>query len=292
MARALWTGTISFGLLNVPVRLYSATRRRDIALRQIRASDSARIRNRRVAEGGDEEVPYGEIVKAFELTPDRYVPLSKEELEALAPERSRAIEVQDFVDLEQIDPIYFDNPYYLGPAQGAEKAYALLTEAMARSGKVAIARFVLRNKEHLAALRPSDGVLTLTTMRFADEVVPPSELEDAFPAEPPKAGKREVEMAERLIDSLTTDFDPGAYRDEYREELLALIERKAEGEEVVAAPPPEEPEPTGAPDLMSALEQSVAAAKGKSKGKARKRKAKAAPKKRSSRAGKEAKASK
>lgn len=261
MARAIWTGTISFGLLNVPVRLYSAVARRDIALRQLRASDGARIRNRRVAEGSDEEVPYGEIVKAFEVTPDRYVPLAKEELEALAPEKTRAIEVQDFVDLDQIDPIYFDSPYYLGPAEGAEKAYSLLAKAMRESGKVAIARFVFRNKEHLAALRPGDGVITLTTMRFADEVVAPSELDDVLPQDEQKVAKKEVEMAEQLIDSLTTEFDPAAYRDEYREQLLALIERKAEGKEVLEAPEAEEPKPTAAPDLMSALEESIAAVK-------------------------------
>jgi len=296
MARAIWTGTISFGLLNVPVRLYSAVARRDIALRQIRESDGARIRNRRVAEGTDEEVPYGEIVKAFEITADRYVPLSKDELEALAPEKTRAIEVQDFVDLDQIDPIYFDSPYYLGPAEGAEKAYSLLARAMQASGKVAIARFVFRNKEHLAALRPGDGVLTLTTMRFADEVVPPEELEDVLPGEKPKIPKREVEMAEQLIGSLTTDFDPTAYRDEYREQLLGMIERKAEGKQVVEAAQTEEPKPTAAPDLMSALEQSIAAVKerkgGKAKAKSRggAKKAKAPAKKRPS--GKKAKASK
>jgi DNA end-binding protein Ku len=264
MARAIWSGTISFGLLNVPVKLYSAVARRDIALRQIRESDGARIRNRRVAEGTDEEVPYEQIVKAFEITPDRFVPLSRQELEALAPEKTRAIEVQDFVNLSDIDPIYFESPYYLGPAAGAEKAYTLLAEAMRRSGKVAIARFVLRNKEHLAALRPGDGVLTLTTMRFADEVVPPAELEDALPSEQPKVAKREVEMAEQLIDSLTSAFDPTAYRDEYREQLLALIERKAAGEDVLSAPRPEEPEPTRAPDLMAALEESIAAVEGRS----------------------------
>jgi DNA end-binding protein Ku len=263
MARAIWTGSISFGLLNVPVRLYSAVARRSIALREIRESDGARIRHRRIAEGTDEEVPYEGIVKAFEIAPDRYVPLSKDELASLDPKKTRAIEVQDFVDLEEIDPIYFDSPYYLGPAQGAEKAYALLAQALRRSGKVAIARFVFRNKEHLAAIRPGDdGVLTLTTMRFADEVVPPQELEDVLPAETPRVAKREVEMAERLIDSLTARFDPAAYRDEYREELLAMIERKAEGKEVLAAPA-EEREPTQAPDLMAALEQSVAAVKGK-----------------------------
>ncbi len=298
MPRAIWSGTISFGLLNVPVKLYSAVARRGISLREIRESDGARIRHRRVAEGTDEEVPYGEIVKAFEVTPDRYVPLGKDELSALAPEKTRAIEVQDFVDLDQIDPIYFDSPYYLGPADGAEKAYSLLARAMEESGKVAIARFVFRNKEHLAALRPGDGVLTLTTMRFADEVVAPSDLEDVLPQGKQKVAKKEVEMAGQLIDSLTTEFDPNAYRDEYREELLSLIERKAEGKDVLTAPATEEPKATAAPDLMSALKESIAAVKerGKSraKGKAPKSKAqkkpKAVPKKRSS--GKKAKASK
>jgi DNA end-binding protein Ku len=268
MARAIWSGSISFGLLNVPVKLYSAVARRNIGLREIRESDGARIRHKRVAEGTDEEVPYERIVKAYELTPDTYVPLSRDELASLDPQKTRAIEVQDFVDLDQIDPIYFNSPYYLGPAQGAERAYSLLAEAMEKSGKVAIARFVLRNKEHLAAIRPSEGVLTLTTMRFADEVVPPGELDDVLPAEQPSVARKEVEMAEKLIDSLTTDFDPSAYRDEYREELLAMIERKAEGKELVS-PPAEEEEPTKAPDLMAALEQSIAAVQGEG-GKARK----------------------
>jgi DNA end-binding protein Ku len=282
MARAIWSGSISFGLLNVPVKLYSAVARRGISLREIRESDGARIRHRRVAEGTDEEVPYEKIVKAFEISPDRYVPLSKDELASLDPQKTRAIEVQDFVDLDEIDPIYFDSPYYLGPAEGAERAYSLLAKAMEESGKVAIARFVFRNKEHLAAIRPTDGVLTLTTMRFADEVVPPDELEDVLPTETPKVAKREVEMAEQLIDSLTRRFDPAAYRDEYREELLAMIERKAAGEEVMVAPS-EEREPTKAPDLMTALEESIAAVQGKRDGKPARKPAKkraaAAPKK-------------
>jgi DNA end-binding protein Ku len=263
MARAIWSGSISFGLLNVPVKLYSAVARRGISLREIRESDGARIRHRRVAEGTEEEVPYEKIVKAYEITKDRYIPLAKSELEALAPKKSRAIEVQDFVDLAEIDPIYFDSPYYLGPAEGAGRAYSLLAEAMEGSGKVAIARFVFRNKEHLAAIRPADGALTLTTMRFADEVVPPAELDDVLPAEKQEVAKREVQMAEQLIESLTRDFDPSAYRDEYREELLAMIERKAAGEEIVAAPESEEGDETKAPDLMAALEQSIAAVQGK-----------------------------
>ncbi len=286
MARAIWSGSISFGLLNVPVRMYSAVARRNIALREIRESDSARIKHRRFAEGTDEEVPYDEIIKAYELTPGQYVPLTKEEMEALAPEKTRAIDVSDFVDLDEIDPMYFDSPYYLGPADGAEKAYGLLAKAMAASGKVAIARFVLRNKEHLAAIRSNGEVLTLTTMRFADEVVPAQELE-ILPEKAQKPAKREQEMAEQLIESLSTDFDPSAYHDEYREQLLKLIERKAEGKEIVAADT-EAPKATKAPDLMAALEESIAAA-GKAKKPAKKRK-KAAPKAKKTPAKKRAKA--
>ena len=262
MARAIWSGTISFGLLNVPVRMFSAVARRSIGLREIRESDSARIKHRRFAEGTDEEVPYENIVKAYELSPGQYVPLSKDEMAALAPEKTRAIDVQDFVDIEEIDPMYFDSPYYLGPADGAEKAYSLLASAMESSGKAAIARFVFRNKEHLSAIRASDGVLTLTTMRFHDEVVPPSELDDALPDKKPKVAKKEQQMAEQLIDSLSTEFEPNQYRDEYREQLLALIEQKAEGKEIVA-PEAEAPKETKAPDLMAALEQSIAAVKEK-----------------------------
>ncbi len=281
MARAIWSGSISFGLLNVPVKLYSAVARRSIALREIRDSDSARIKHRRVAEGTDEEVPYENIVKAYEITPGQYVPLSKDEMGSLAPEKTRAIEVQDFVDLDEIDPIYFDSPYYLGPAEGAEKAYAVLAQAMESSGKVAIARFVFRNKEQLAAIRPSGSALTLTTMRFADEVVASGELGDVLPEKAPKVAKKEIEMAEALIDSLSTEFDPGSYRDEYREELMSLIERKAEGKEIVASKA-EEPKATRAPDLMAALEESIAAVKGRDGGrkpaaKKRKEAAKAKP---------------
>jgi DNA end-binding protein Ku len=269
MARAIWSGTISFGLLNVPVKLYSAVARRSIGLREIRESDSARIKHRRFAEGTEEEVPYEKIIKAYELTPGQYVPLNKDEMAALAPEKTRAIDVQDFVDIEEIDPMYFDSPYYLGPADGAEKAYSLLAAAMEHSGKAAIARFVFRNKEHLSAIRASGGVLTLTTMRFHDEVVPPADLDDALPDKKPKVAKREQQMAEQLIESLSTTFDPSGYKDEYREQLLALIEQKAEGKEIVA-PEAEAPKATKAPDLMAALEESIAAVKEKGSGGAKK----------------------
>ena len=168
MPRAIWTGSISFGLLNVPVKLYSAVSRKNVSFRELRASDSSRIRHKRVAEADGEEVPYEEIVKGYEITPEQYVILTKDELDEMNPKKTRAIEIEAFVDLDEIDPIYFDNPYYLGPDKGAEKAYALLTKAMSEQNKVAVARFVLRNKENLAAIRPMGDVLTMATMRFAD----------------------------------------------------------------------------------------------------------------------------
>jgi DNA end-binding protein Ku len=262
MPRAIWSGSISFGLLNVPIKLYSAVSRKNVSFRELRESDGSRIRHKRVAEADGEEVPYEDIVKGYEVSPDQYVVVTRDELEEIDPKRTRAIEIQDFVDLDDIDPIYFDHPYYLGPDKGAEKAYALLVKAMSDARKVAIARFVLRNREHLAAIRPATSVLTMATMRFADEVVAPDELgEDVVPQDGRKLEKREVDMAKQLIDSLTSDFDPGKYRDEYREELLSLIDRKAQGESVVE-PVSEEPKPTKTPDLMAALEESLAAVRG------------------------------
>ena len=267
MARAIWSGSISFGLLNVPVKLYSAVSKQTVRFRELREGDGSRVKHKRVAESDGKEVPYEKIVKGYEYAPDQYVVLTKDELSDLEPQRSRAIEIQDFVDLDDIDPIYFEQPYYLGPDKGAARAYALLVQAMKESRKVAIARFVLRNKEHLAAIRPMDDVLTLTTMRFHDEVTSPNELDgEVFEEEKPKKPEqRELEMAKQLIESLTGDFQPNTYRDEYREELLDLLERKAAGKEVVSAPT-EEPKPTKAPDLMAALEESLAAVKGEEAG--------------------------
>ncbi len=263
MARAIWSGSISFGLLNVPVKLYSAVSKQTVRFRELREGDGSRVKHKRVAESDGKEVPYDKIVKGYEYAPDQYVVLTKDELSDLEPQRSRAIEIQDFVDLDDIDPIYFEQPYFLGPDKGAARAYALLVQAMKDSRKVAVARFVLRNKEHLAAIRPMDDVLTLTTMRFHDEVTSPGDLDgEVFEEEKPKKpDQRELEMAKQLIESLTSDFKPNSYRDEYREELLDLLERKAAGKEVVSAPT-EEPKPTKAPDLMAALEESLAAVKG------------------------------
>jgi DNA end-binding protein Ku len=261
MARAIWSGSISFGLLNVPVKLYSAVSRRQISFRELRASDSSRVRHKRVAEADGEEVNYEDIVKGYELGPDQYVIFSREELEELDPKKTKAIEVEAFVDLDDIDPIYFVQPYYLGPEPGAERAYALLVKAMADERKVALARFVLRNKEHLAALRPMGDVLTLTTMRFADEIVPPDELDGVMPEDLETPKQKELQMAKQLVGSLTSEFEPDEFHDEYREELLARIEAKAQGEDLVQAVS-EEPTPTKAPDLMAALEESLAAVKG------------------------------
>jgi DNA end-binding protein Ku len=272
--------------LNVPVKLYSAVSKQTVRFRELREGDGSRVKHKRVAESDGKEVPYEKIVKGYEYAPDQYVVLTKDELSDLEPQRSRAIEIQDFVDLDDIDPIYFEQPYYLGPDKGAARAYALLVQAMKESRKVAIARFVLRNKEHLAAVRPMGDVLTLTTMRFHDEVTSPSDLDgEVFEEEKPKKpDQRELEMAKQLIESLTGDFKPNSYRDEYREELLDLLESKAAGKEVVSAPT-EEPKPTKAPDLMAALEESLAAVKGDeaaTDGKASKPKAKPKAKAKSS----------
>jgi len=258
MARAIWTGSISFGLLNVPVKLYSAVSRKNVSFRELRDSDSSRIRHKRVAEADGEEVDYEHIVKGYEISPEQYVIITKSDFEEIDPKKTRAIEIQDFVDLDQIDPIYFDHPYYLGPDKGAERAYALLTKAMQEQGKVAVARFVLRNKENLAAIRPMGDVLTMATMRFADEVVSPDEISEVLGEDVEKPRKAEVDMAKQLIEQLSGEFDPTGYKDEYREELLALIERKAKGESIVEVES-EAPKPTRAPDLMAALEESLAA---------------------------------
>jgi DNA end-binding protein Ku len=286
MARAIWSGSISFGLLNVPVKLYSAVSKQTVRFRELREGDGSRVKHKRVAESDGKEVPYEKIVKGYEYAPDQYVVLTRDELAELEPQRSRTIEIQDFVDLDDIDPIYFEQPYYLGPDKGAARAYALLVQAMKESHKVAVARFVLRNKEHLAAIRPMEDLLTLTTMRFHDEVTSPKDLDgEVFDEEKPKKPEqREIQMAKQLIESLTGDFKPDSYRDEYREELLDLLERKAEGKEVVSAPT-EEPKPTKAPDLMAALEESLAAVKGeeaKTDGKASKPKAKSSSRSKSS----------
>jgi DNA end-binding protein Ku len=261
MPRAIWSGAISFGLVNVPVKLYSAVSRKTVRFHQLNGDTQSRIQQKRVDGQTGEEVPYERIVKGYEVSPDRYVVIEPEELEALDPEKTRTIDILDFVDEDDIDPIFYDHPYYLVPGPGAEKAYRLLLDAMEEAGKVAIAKVVIRSKESLVAIRPAGDVLTMSTMLFHDEVVPVDRLDELPQADKAtKTTKRELDMAEQLIASLTSDFDPEKYRDEYRERVLDLIERKAEGEEIaVSAPPAEEAKPV--PDLMAALEASIKAAK-------------------------------
>jgi len=265
MPRAIWSGAISFGLVNIPVKLYSAVQRKTVRFHQLDQTDNQRIQQRRVNPRTGEEVPYENLVKGYEISPERYVVITPEELESLEPEKTRAIDIEDFVDLDQIDPIFYDHPYYLVPDTGASKAYRLLLDAMKESGKVAIARVVLRSKEHLVAIRPRDEVLTMETMLFADEVVSPDQLDESGADGKAKASKKELQMAQQLIDSLAGDFEPDKYRDEYRERVLEMIERKAEGEEIVLEAPAEAPKEV--PDLMAALEQSIAGAKGQGGGK-------------------------
>jgi DNA end-binding protein Ku len=258
MPRAIWSGAISFGLVNVPVKVYSAVNRKTVRFNQLEGKTGARVQQKRVSAKTGEEVPFEEIVKGYEISKDRYVVVKPEELEALDPKKTRTIEIVEFVDQDQIDPIFYDHPYYLVPDRGADKAYNLLLEAMREAGKVAIARVVIRSKESLTAIRPMEGVLAMTTMLFADEIVPPEKL-DELPDSDQEASAREVKMAQQLIGSLAADFEPDKFHDEYRESVMELIERKAQGEEITIQ---EQEEVTQeAPDLMAALEASVAAAK-------------------------------
>ena len=260
----MWSGAISFGLVNVPIKLYSAVSKKTVRFHQLNGETGNRIAQKRTDAVTGDEVPYENLVKGYELTKDSYVLIDPDELDALDPEKSRTIDIEDFVDLSEIDPIYYDHPYYLVPDKGAAKAYGLLLNAMQESGRVAIARVVLRSKEQLVAIRPGqDGtVLMMETMIFADEVVPKADLDGLPEAEELKVSEREVQMAQQLIESLVTDFEPERYKDEYREKVLELIEAKAAGAEIVSQP--EAPTPTAVPDLMAALEASLAAVPKKS----------------------------
>jgi DNA end-binding protein Ku len=255
--RPIWSGAISFGLVNVPVKLYSAVSSKDVRFHQLDAKTNARIRQKRVSQVSGEEVPFDQIIKGYELGPDTYVPITPEELESLDPKATKSIDIEDFVDLDTIDPVYYERPYYLVPDKGGAKAYALLREAMRETNKVGVARMVLRTKQYLAAIRPKGHALVLETMYFADEVVPDDELD--LPRDEVEVSEREEKMARQLIDSLSTDFEPDKYRDEYRERVLDLIEQKASGQEIVVEEPTEEP--TKVVDLMAALEASLAAVK-------------------------------
>jgi DNA end-binding protein Ku len=258
MPRAIWTGSLSFGLVNVPVGLFSATDDKAIHFNQFQAGTPDRIRQKRVNERTGEEVEYADVVKGYDLGGGEYVIVTPEELESVEPGRSRTIEITDFVDLDAIDPIYYKSTYYLGP-QGdqAVRPYALLREAMAESNKVAVASLVLRTKEHLVTIRPTESVLALETMYFADEIRDPvKEIPGVAEVE---FSNRELSTAKLLIESMVTDWDPEIYEDEYRKRVEALIDEKRQGKVIVTERP--ETQPTKVVDLMEALQASVEAAR-------------------------------
>jgi DNA end-binding protein Ku len=260
-SRPVWSGAISFGLVTIPVKLYTAVREKRLHFRSLHDQDKVPLKQKLICPAHGKEVHPEHIVKGFEIDKDQFVIVHEDELEAAAPKTSRSIEILDFVELEQIDPLYFNRPYYVSPQSQGAKPYKLLVDAMEKKKKVAIAKVVMHAKEYLVAVRPLDGGLVLETMHFADEVV-------AAASVPGHEGKtrsdaRELKIAEQLVDSLTTDFDPSKYHDDYREAVMKLIEQKAEGEEIVHAPEEDtEDKPArSSRDLMSALEASLASAK-------------------------------
>lgn len=259
MPRAIWSGAVSFGLVSIPVKLYNAVSRKNVSFNQIDSRTGARIRYRKVSEADGSEVPNEAIVKGYQLSSGDYVLIGDDELATLDPEASRTIEIEQFVDLADIDPIFYDAAYHLAPDKAARKPYALLVKAMEDRSRVAIARFVMRSKQYLCALRSDNGVLVLSTMVYADEVNDPQELSELEGVDEVVIADRELRMARQLIDSLTDEFDPGKFEDTHRNQVLDLIERKAAGEELVAPPTPVAEEKLV--DLMAALEESVREAK-------------------------------
>jgi DNA end-binding protein Ku len=255
MVRPVWQGAITFGLVNVGVGLYSATDEKTVSFHQFEKGTGKRIRNRRVAEGSEREVEYDDVAKGYQTRSGDHVIVTQEELESVAPESSRSIAIDDFVELADIDPIYFERAYYLAPRdEASEHAYALLREAMKQAGLAGIATLVMRNKQYLAAIRAREDVLVLNTMHFADEVRDPVETVGSLPPSR-ELPKRELDTARRLISELTVAWDPERYHDTHRERVLKLIEQKASGKEpeIVAAEEPEE----NVVDLMAALKQSI-----------------------------------
>lgn len=252
----MWMGTLTFGLVSVPVRLYSAVVHRSVNFHQLHATDHARIYMKRICPVEEVEVPYSEIVKGFEIAPDRHVVIEPEEFAALEPAFTRTIDIEDFVEFEEIDPIYFDQPYYVVPNKGGAHSYRLLLESMRDTGKVAIARIVLRSRERLVAIRPRGEALLMTTMNFGDEIQSAQNLRELEDAENVPLSDRELSVARRLVESIAESFDITKYHDNYREALLDLIDRKAAGEEIVVEPHARR-EPTATPDLMGALEASL-----------------------------------
>jgi DNA end-binding protein Ku len=260
--RSMWTGAISFGLVTVPVKLYSAVSRKSVRFHQLNGKTGVRIQQKRVDPTTGDEVAYEDIVKGYELAPDRYVLIEPGELESLDPKKTRTIDIEEFVEQKDVDPIFYDHPYYLAPGAGGAKPYRLLLDAMRDTGRVAIAKVVIRQKEQLVAIRPMGDVLAMSTMVFADEVIDPSTIDDVPDPDDVSVKPREIEIAKQLVESLAADFEPNKFRDTYRDEVLALIERKASGEEIAVQPTVDEDEEP-VPDLMAALKASLDAVRSK-----------------------------
>jgi DNA end-binding protein Ku len=252
-ARSIWNGTVTFGLVNVPVKLFTATDNKSVSFSEVHARDGAKIEHRRICPKEDKEVPYDEVVKGYEVSGGKFVVLEKDEVKAAAGDRGKVVALEEFVDVAAIDPVYFDRSYYVG-AGDDQDAYALLQEALRKSGRAGIGRFTFHDREYLVALRAHGDVMALHTLRFADEVVGGEELEIGKGGRKPSS--KEVDMAGKLVDSLHEDFDPEAYEDTYREAVLDLIKRKAKGEEIDLA---EQEEPEHGDDLAAALEASLGA---------------------------------
>jgi DNA end-binding protein Ku len=268
MAKWLWKGSLSFGLVNVPVALHSAVRDQGVHFRQLHQPDGSPIETRRMCAEENREVPWDEIVKGYEFEDGRWVLLTDEDLQAAAPKQSRTIDIEQFVPAQEIDPIFFDRPYLLTPTdESAARAYALLSDVMRDSGQAAVGRFILRAKERLVSIRHRDGALTLTTMLFHDEVRSPKEIAAEIDAAKPT--REQVQSAVAIIEELGVPFDPGSYHDEHRAHLLRIIKSKQQGKKIPAPVKSKEPA-TAAPDLMGALEESLARIRGeKTKQKAR-----------------------
>jgi DNA end-binding protein Ku len=260
MARPIWSGSISFGLVNVPVKAYTAVRDHDVHFHQVDKKSGSRVRHRKVSESSGREVKDPDVEMGFEVSKGHYVTFDKDELQALRPASTKAIEVDEFVALEDIDPIYYERTYWLAPdGEGAKKAYQLLLSAMEERGRVAIGTVVMRNKQYLAAIRPLDGALAMSTMRFADEVVPRSSVE-AIPARRAKPDASALKMAGQLIDGLAAEWKPEKYHDTYVEELRKRIKAKRAGKELVDEAVTTE-SPSNVVDLVAALEASLKEAK-------------------------------
>jgi len=264
MARAIWKGSISFGLVNIPIGLYPATRKEDLQFRLLRKSDLSPVNYKRVAEKDGKEVPWDEIVKGYEYEKGKYVVLKEEDFQRVDLEASQTVDIQDFVDLNEIDPVFFYKPYYLEPQKGGDKAYALLRDSLEEKKKVGIAKVVIKTRQYLAGVKPDDGALVLELMHFADELVDTNKLHIPKKAE---VEKRELNMAGALVESMSSNWNPEKYKDDYREALIEVIEEKVQaGGKEIEEKPKKAPKPTKVIDLVKVLQQSLEqTGKGKSK---------------------------